>query len=242
MTTITKIIVGTILSLFMLSCNFHGDFGFGVRGNGNVQTDDREVSTGFDEIEVSRGLDVYLTQGDETDISVEADENLMDIIITEVENNTLYIYADENIASSRSQKVFVEFTDVDKIIATSGSDVWSTNVIKANNLELHTSSGSDMELAIDVDVVECSSTSGSDLRLSGTANTMYAEANSGSDIKAGSLKTNRCEANANSGADITVHASSELIAKASSGGDIKYYGNPEKVSKRDGMSGSVRKQ
>ncbi len=227
MTTITKIIVGTILSLFMLSCNFQGDFGFGVRGNGNVQTDDREVSTDFNEIEVSRGLDVYLTQGDEVDISVEADENLMDIIITEVENNTLYIYADENITSSRSQKVFVEFTDVDRITATSGSDVFSTNVIKANNLELHTNSGSDMELAIDVDVVECVSTSGSDLRLSGTANIMFAEANSGSDIKAGNLKTATCEARANSGADITVHTSGELYAKASSGGDIKYYGNPD---------------
>lgn len=242
MTTITKIIVGTILSLFMLSCNFHGDFGFGVRGNGNVQTEDREISPDFDEIEVSRGIDVYLTQADDIDISVEADENLMDIIITEVDNNTLYIYADENIASSRSQKVFVKFRDVRKITATSGCDVFSTNVIKADNLELHTNSGSDMELAIDVDVVECISTSGSDLRLSGNANTMYAEANSGSDIKAADLKTIRCEANANSGADITVHASSELVAKASSGGDIKYLGDPEKVSKRDGMSGSVRKQ
>ncbi|MBT8253792.1 MAG: DUF2807 domain-containing protein [Flavobacteriaceae bacterium] len=242
MTTITKFIVGTILSLLMLSCNINGDWGFGVRGNGNVQTDNRELSNDFDEIEISRGLDVYLTQGDILDLAVEADENLIDIIITEVENNTLYIYADENIASSRSQKVYVTFKNVNKITATSGCDVYSTNVIKADNLDLTTTSGSDMELAIEVDVVECQSSSGSDLRLSGTANTMYAEANSGSDIKAGGLKTRTCTANANSGADITVHASSELIAKASSGGDIKYYGNPDKVSKRDGVSGSVRKQ
>ena len=243
MTTITKIIVATILSLLMLSCDFNGNFGnWGVKGNGNVQTEDRNVSNDFNEIEVSRGLDVYLTQGDDIDISVEADENLLDIIMTEVENNTLMIYADENIASSRSQKVFVTFTDVEKITSTSGSDVFSTNVIKAENLDLTTTSGSDMELAIDVDVVECQSSSGSDLRLSGSANIIYAEATSGSDIKAGELKAMRCEANANSGADITVHASNELYAKASSGGDIKYYGNPEKVTKKDGVSGSVRKQ
>ena len=242
MTTITKFIVGLIISLLMLSCDFDGNFSYGVKGNGNVQTDERTVSSDFDEIEVSRGLDVYLTQGDDTDITVEADENLMDIIMTEVENNTLYIYADENISRSRSQKVFVTFDEVSKITATSGSDVFSTNVIRTDNLELRTTSGSDMELAIEVNVLECSSTSGSDLRLSGNANTMYADASSGSDIKAGNLVTKTCEASASSGADITVHTSDELYAKASSGGDVKYYGNPDKVTKRDGVSGSVRKQ
>ena len=64
----------------------------------------------------------------------------------------------------------------------------------------------------------------------------------GSDIKAGNLRTSNCTAHASSGADITVNTSGELYAKASSGGDIKYMGNPDKVTKKDGVSGSVRKQ
>ena len=44
------------------------------------------------------------------------------------------------------------------------------------------------------------------------------------------------------GADITLNTSDELYAKASSGGDIKYYGNPEKITKKDGVSGNIRKQ
>ncbi len=242
MTTIVKFIIGLILSLLMLNCTFDGNFNYGVKGNGNVQTADRDVSNEFEEIEVSRGLDVYLTQADDVSITVEADENLMDIIMTEVENNTLYIYADENIRASRSQKVHVNFTDIQRIKATSGSDVYSTNIINAENLELTTTSGADMEVAIDVDVADCKSTSGSDLRISGTANKLYADASSGSDIKAGDLKTKTCDAHASSGADITVYASEELYAKASSGGDVKYYGNPKKISKKDGVSGSVRKQ
>ncbi len=242
MTTITKFIVGIILSIMLMSCQFNSNFGFGVKGNGNVKTIDRNISNDFNEIKISRGLDVYITQGDNVSLNVQADENLQDIIMTKVENNVLRIYADENISYAASKKVMLSINYIEKITATSGSDVYSTNTITTESLELHTTSGSDMELEVDTHVIECSSSSGSDLRLSGKTDKLYADASSGSDIKAGNLKTNTCEARASSGADITVNTSKELYAKASSGGDIKYYGNPEKISKKDGVSGSIRKQ
>jgi len=242
MTTISKFITALIMSLLLVSCQFNGDFGFGVRGNGNVETVERSIDDDFSEIRVSRGLDVYLTQGDNVNLLVEADENLHDIIITEVENGILKITTDENISFSKSKKVMLTFKDVSKIKATSGSDVFSTNTIVADNLELTTTSGSDMELDINVQVADCRSTSGSDLRVSGTTNKLYAEATSGSDIKAGNLKAKVSEARATSGADITLNTSEELYAKATSGADIKYYGNPERVTKKDGVSGSIRKQ
>ena len=242
MTTISKFITALIVSILMVSCQFNGDFGFGVRGNGDVETVERSISDDFNEIKVSRGLDVYLTQSDNVSLFVEADENLHDIIITEVDNGVLRITTDENIAFSKSRKVMVSFKDIQKITATSGSDVFSTNTIVTDNLELSTTSGSDMELDVNAQVVDCSSTSGSDLRVSGTTNKLYASATSGSDIKAGNLKAKISEARATSGSDITLNTSEELYAKATSGADIKYYGNPEKVTTKDGVSGSVKKQ
>ena len=231
MTTLTKFIVGLIVSIMLMSCQINGNFGTGVKGNGNVETVERHIDENFTEIKVSRGLDVYLTQSDNVSLKVQADENLHDIIMTEVENNVLRIYADENIKRSSSKKVMVSFKDISKISSSSGSDVYSTNTITTESLEISTSSGSDMELDVDTHVLECDSSSGSDLRVSGKTDKLYAEASSGSDIKAGNLKTSTCEARASSGADITVNTTKELYAKASSGGDIKYYGNPDKVSK-----------
>lgn len=242
MTTITKFIVGLIVSIMLMSCQINGNFGTGVKGNGNVETVERHIDENFSEIKVSRGLDVYLTQSDNVSLKVQADENLHDIIMTEVENNVLRIYADENIKRSSSKKVMVSFKDISKISSSSGSDVYSTNTITTESLEISTSSGSDMEIDVDTHVLECDSSSGSDLRVSGKTDKLYAEASSGSDINAGNLKTSTCEARASSGADITVNTSKELYAKASSGGDIRYYGNPDKVSKKDGVSGSIRKQ
>ncbi|MBR9916037.1 MAG: DUF2807 domain-containing protein [Algicola sp.] len=240
MTTLVKIIVTTLLGVLLVSCNF--DFNFGVKGDGNVTTTNRTLNGEFNAIEVSRGLDVYLTQGEIESVRVQADENLQKIIVVDIENGVLNIYAEDNISSAASKKIMVNFKTIDRISTSSGSDVISTNVITANDLEIFTSSGSDVELEVDVENLICESSSGSDIKLSGSTNTFRAEASSGSDIKAGDLKAVKTKAEANSGADITVNTSEELTASANSGGDINYYGNPQKVEKNDGPSGNIRKR
>lgn len=240
MATLTKIIVTALLSLLLMSCNF--DLNFGVKGNGDVTTTNRELNESFHTISANEGLDVYLTQGDSESIKVQADENLQDIILTEINNGVLKIHTAENISYASSRKVIVNFKTLDKISASSGSDVISTNTITTDDLKVYTSSGSDAKLEVNVEHLICDSSSGSDIKISGTTNTLEASASSGSDIKAGNLKAVTTIAKANSGADITVNTSKALTASANSGGDIHYYGDPEKVEKNDGPSGSIRKR
>ncbi|WP_460219523.1 head GIN domain-containing protein [Psychroserpens sp. MEBiC05023] len=242
MTTLTKYTVAVILGVLLMSCNFDINLNPGVRGNGNVSTIERSLEDDFYQIEASRGIDVYLTQSDASMLKVQADENLHDIIITEVENGVLKIYADENISHSESKKVMINVKDLNLISATSGSDVYSTNVIKADHIKLITTSGADIEVEIDAESTTLTSTSGSDLIVSGKTNTLSASATSGSDIKARQLISQSCTASVTSGADIVVYAEDKITATATSGGDIKYYGNPKKVSESDGVSGSIRGQ
>lgn len=235
MSTITKVLIGLITGLLFVSCNLN----IGVRGNGNVQTKARTIDGNFDAIEVSRGLDVYLTQSDTENITVQADENLHNIIKTEIEGGVLKIFAKDNISYSEARKVMVSFKNVTKISASSGSDVYGTNNFTINNLELSTSSGSDMTLKIDAETLDCSSSSGSDLTLTGKTEFIKANASSGSTIDAEKLTASNTEAKASSGADILITTTKTLIAKASSGGDITYYGNPERIEKTDGVSGNI---
>lgn len=241
MTTLIKIIVASLLSLTLFSCNFDINMS-GVKGNGDVVIENRTTNEPFSTIKAAEGLDVYLTQSDNESILVEADENLQALILTEVENGVLKIHTKQNIGSASSKKIKVSFKDISTIISTSGSDVYSTNTISANNLELKSTSGSDMKLSVNTSILNCKSTSGSDMRLSGITTKLTAEATSGSDIKAADLKAESSRVKATSGADITVNTSKELIAKANSGGDVKYYGNPTKVDKTDNPSGSIKQK
>ncbi|WP_372935445.1 head GIN domain-containing protein, partial [Seonamhaeicola sp.] len=148
----------------------------------------------------------------------------------------------QNIGKAKAKKIHVSFKNVSAISATSGSDVNSTNTISSEELELKTTSGSDMSLDVITTVLNCKSTSGSDLRLSGKTQKLIAEATSGSDINARDLKAKSSHVEVTSGADITVNTSKELTANATSGGDIKYYGNPKIVNKNNSSSGSIREQ
>lgn len=242
MTTLIKIIISSLLSLTLFSCNFDMNFSTGVRGNGNVITEERGINGDFSTIKATEGLDVYLTQGNTESITVEADDNLHDLILTDIVDGVLKIHTKQNIGKCKAKKVMVSFKEISQIIATSGSDVYATNTINADHLNLKTTSGSDMTLNINTSTLDCESTSGSDLKLSGKTNKLIAKATSGSDIKAGDLIAQSSEVKATSGADITINTTRELIAKATSGGDIKYYGNPEKVDKSDSSSGSVKKK
>jgi hypothetical protein len=243
MTTLTKITIAIVLSLLLVSCNFDINFnGSGVSGTGNVSTIERTLDEDFSEIEASRGIDVYLTQSDSQSLKVQADENLHDIIITKIENGVLKIYAKKNISRSESKKIMVNVRSLTSVSATSGSDVYSTNTLKAETIKLVTTSGADIEVALDAKSTILASTSGSGIKVKGTTTILSASATSGSDIDAKYLISQICTAAVTSVADIVVHAEEEFSAGATSGGDIEYYGNPKNTSIADAISGSVKKR
>lgn len=226
----------------MLSCNFSMNLGEGIDGNRNVVSAERNISSDFNSIKISQGLDLYITQSNTVSLSLEADENLHDIIMTEVKNGVLSIYTSENIRRATSKKIILNITDLSSIKATSGSDVYSTNTIKTEELILSSTSGADIELDVETTKLDCDSTSGSDITVRGTTKILMASATSGSDIDARNLSAEKSDVKATSGADIYINTSKELTARATSGGDIRYSGNPKKVIKSDNSAGSVQKQ
>lgn len=235
-----KFLSAGILAMLMTSCVFEGDWGQ-TRGNGNVVTETRDISEHFTGVRGSAGLDVYLEKGSETKVVVEADENLHDLIITEVNNGFLKIRTRSNISRAKAKKVYVTYTELDALEASSGADVIANSVVKAEKLSLSSSSGADLEVEIDAREVTASTSSGADLKVFGRAKYFTADASSGSDLNAKELSVQKCRAEATSGADITVNVREDLDARASSGGDIRYYGNPTSVNKKDGHSGGIRK-
>jgi len=238
-----KAIKITILFLAVVSltaCNFDLHLGQ-VNGNGNVTTEERPVHSDFDQVKGSAGVDVYLTEGDEFKIVVEADENLIPLIETEIHNGRLNITSTKNIGRAKAKKVHVTYKTLSAVYASSGADVIGNSVIKSETLILKSSSGADLEVDIIAKEVYADVSSGADLKISGRATRLIAEASSGSDLKAKDLEVKYCKAKASSGADIVVNVKEEMDGKATSGGDIRYYGNPTAVTVKDGASGNVKK-
>jgi len=212
----------SLLTLFLASTAFAQ----GVRGNRNVVTETRYISS-FSAIVITGSVDVYLSQDEEESITIEADENLLDIIATEVEGNTLRIYEKKNIRQAESRKVYVNFRELNSLIAKGATDVYGRSPIQAETLELGISGASDVTLEIYVDELICRIKGAADAYLSGEAEAMIARVSGSCDLEAGKLVTQICQVEASGASDAQVHAVESLDAKASGSSDIEYRGNPE---------------
>jgi hypothetical protein len=239
-TTTTKILIVLFLATFLSSCNIN--MFNRVNGDRNVVTQDRTTKEAFTKIKVSTGLDLYISQGSKNKITVEADENLQEIIITEVINGELKIYSEKNIWRAKARKIHVTVNNLENLVATSGADVYTKETLKITNLKISATSGADIKISVDANTVETNATSGSDIEISGLANNYFSNATSGASIDAYELKSKSATVKVTSGAAINVFAIESIDAKATSGGDIDFKGNPKKVDKKSSSGGSISAQ
>ncbi len=240
MTTLARITIGIILAVLASSCgmdiNF-GDFGTGVKGNGEVVTDTRKITDEFTVVSASEGLDVFVKQGKNFKIEVEADENVIDLIGTDIKNGKLRIHAKKNIGRA-TKKVYVSLPEIGGLRSSSGAEIKAEGIIKTDKLAVDSSSGSVVKVEVVADDVELDASSGANIRISGRANMLYVDGSSGANIIAKDLNAKICDAEASSGSNIKLNVSERLTADASSGGNIAYAGDPT-VKKNKSVSGSV---
>jgi hypothetical protein len=237
MKTITKFLALVIISISMTSCFVDGLNG--VRGNRNVVAEDRKINNDFDVIKVQQGIHLYLTQGTDASLKVEADENIIELLMTEVDNGVLKLYFEKNVYKAKARNVYLTADQFSKIKTSSGAHVKSENTLSLNSLSIDSSSGSSVKLYVKANDISSSSSSGADIDVYGKSETFSATASSGSSIDANELEAVDVTARVSSGANIDVNVSGNLKARASSGGDIDYRGQPKHIDKNTSSGGSV---
>ena len=233
---LTALAVGVALLLFS-SCNLDINID-SVKGEGEVKTQTRTVAD-FNKIKASRGLRVILTEGQTGEVKVQANENLHDLITTEVTDNTLVIRSEKNIRKADAKNIMVNVSNLKAIKSSSGANVRSNNELRSSELHVDASSGSVVSIDLEAKKVSCSSSSGSNIKISGQADRITADASSGSTINTTKLKTKTCEASSSSGSAIRLYCSEAINGKASSGSAIRYKGNPESKELKKSSGGSI---
>ena len=236
---LAKIIVISFIAILFGSCNLNWNFGDGIKGNGKVTSEVRNISENFESIKVSQGIEVILTQSNDKLISVEIDENIQKHIITKVENGILIVKADENYNTSKSPRVTIKMPIVSGLKASSAAEISSTNILKSNNIEIDASSGSEINIDVESENISLETSSGSEITANGKAISLQTHASSGSNIDAHELMANEIIATASSGSDIDVFPILSLKAKASSGANISYHKTPKNITIAESSGGSV---
>jgi hypothetical protein len=212
-----------------------------VYGNNHVVKKEREAGK-FTGLRVSSGIDAYLKQTGDESITVEADENLHEYIVTEIRDGILHIYTDANIREAEMKRVYVTMKDISSLKTTSAGDIIGETTVKTDNLELSASSAGDIKLEVYAKEIEADISSSGDVTLTGEADILNADLSSAGDLNAYGLEVREADVSASSAGDADISVTERLRARASSAGDVNYRGNPKYVDAHSSSAGGVHRK
>lgn len=239
---LTKLIVVTCVALLFSSCKYDLNLGNKNKGNGNIISQTRTVNSDFQKIDVSTGIEVVVEQSNIKSITVEADDNLQQFINTTVENGVLIIKSEGRYNSSHTPKVIVKMPVISGLNSSSASKITSINTLITTTIKVESSSGSEINIAVEADAISLESASGSSIKARGKALKLETVSASGSEIDAEQLITNEVISQSSSGSTTTVSPILILKADAGSGSSINYRGAPKTLEDKTSSGGSVNKE
>lgn len=232
-----------LTGLITLSCS--AQWGKTIKGNGNNVTIER--STGdYDGIAVSGWFDVDLVSGNEGEITLQGEENLLEYIITEVKDGKLVIKTEKGVnlksSSWKSEiRITVPVQSISSVSMSGSGDIVGKTKIKSDKFSTAMSGSGDITLDIDSSTISASMSGSGDITLSGTTKDFDATVSGSGDIEAYNLEADNVSATVSGSADIQVTAKKSIKARVSGSGDISYRGNPEKVDTKTSGSGDISK-
>jgi hypothetical protein len=228
----------------LLAASFFLVTGFAQKTIHDPNVEVRNISGGFHAIEVSGGIDLYLSNGNET-VAVSAnDKDVRDRIVTEVKDGVLKIYYDWKKGikinlKGKSLKAYVSFKSLDKLSASGGCDVAMEGTLQTSKLSIDLSGGSDFKARISVATLVVNQSGGSDANLTGSAIDMRIDASGGSDFSGYDLVADNCIIQASGGSDVNITVNKELYAEASGASDISWKGSAAVKKASASGAGSV---
>lgn len=212
-----------------------------VVGSGKVVSENREVS-GFTSVLVTGSGQAEITIGDRDSLVIEAEDNILPLIESSVQNGKLTIGMKPN-TSIRTMRG-IRYTITVKSLAgveTSGStDITVTNTARADTFNAATSGSGAVRLA-DVQAATLNvHTSGSgNIDAAGKVGTASITTSGSGNFNGANLQCASATATTSGSGNVTLWVTGSLTARTSGSGNVKYYGQPT-VSDSESGSGRVK--
>ncbi len=204
------------------------------------QSEVRNLGT-FKGVKAAEAINVYLKKGDKESVKVETTGTDLADVLTEITGSYLKIHMknDVRFGRNRTVKVYVTYVSLDKIAASSASNIFSDGTITSDLMEIHASSAANVEISLTATDLKVSVSSAGEVTLEGKTKSFDAETSSAGVVNAYNLLAETAKASASSGGTIKLSVTNGLNAHASSGGSIRYRGNPLKTNTNASSGGSV---
>jgi hypothetical protein len=225
---IVCIVVGLSLANFFSSgrmspklFNFKFDVGNSVSGSGKVATDKRDLK-GFTSVDVSGVFQVEIVSGKDFSVEVQADDNILPLIETNVSGSTLQIDLKDKASTRSDMIVRITAPNIERVETTGASKVTASG-IKNDSFSINT-------------------TGASKVYLTGETANLDIDVTGASMVDAEQLSAAIANIQASGASKINVNVSGELHSEATGASRIVYSGDPKTIDNHQSGASSISKK
>ncbi|MET0982940.1 MAG: head GIN domain-containing protein [Telluria sp.] len=222
-----------------------GSWSFGgeqVQGSGRIVKQERRVGN-FNGLSLAVPGHVELRIGSTEGVTIEADDNVLPLLETVVEDGTLEIRpARRNLNfRSKSIRVVVQARSIERL-ALGGSGSIDADPLRARRLQVEIGGSGSVNLkGVESESLVVALGGSGDLKAgAGTVGTVSVSIGGSGDVDLGRVQATSARVSVGGSGEATVWPRNELSVSIAGSGDVNYYGDP-KISKSTVGSGDVRR-
>ncbi len=229
-----------LLPIFVLFAFFFGACGFNInvnveQGSGKVITQDRQVSN-FDKVVLSGIGDVTIVQGDHDALQIEAEDNVIPNITTDVQNGTLEIsFNRKTIIPTKSIKFHVTMRTI-HALETKGVSNIQADKINTDQLELGISGTGNIDIQnLTANSITVNVSGAGNLTSSGQVDSQKITLSGAGNYDGRDLKSKTADITITGLGKVTVWTTDNLDVTISGTGGVDYYGSPQVSQQISGL-------
>jgi len=217
---IVGLVVSNLVAFGRVSDKFFNfSFNFkGVKGSGTTASEKRELS-GFRAVEVGGVFQVEIIAQKDFGVEVEADDNLLQYIKTEVRGGKLNIEMDKKVSTKNAILIRISAPDIDDL-GVSGAAKVTVSGLKNTGIKVDSSGASKISIA-------------------GETAKLLIEVSGATKVDAEDLKSENATVEASGASHVAVNVTGQLLADASGASKIVYSGSPANVEKKSSGASNI---
>jgi hypothetical protein len=211
-----------------------------IKGSGNSVEEKRNIA-GFTKIDISGGFKITLKQDSTNSVTVNADDNLVKYIRTEVSGNKLRIYTRKNFCLEAPIVISVGINKLEEIKGAGAIELNADERLNVRNLKLDFSGASKINLDVSAADISTTVKGATTIVLKGQAASHLIKASGVAKVHAFDFIVGKYEIKTSGSGNCQINVLKSLKVNTSGVSNIEYRGNPSEVETKKSGSSTIQK-
>lgn len=215
-----------------------------IRGEGPTKTDTRYFEAGIRGVELDISADLYIKQGKDNKLKIEAQENILDNMETTVSDGVVRISYDKCVKNTSGVVITATIPKVE-FLSIDGSGMIMSDTLRIEELYTSIDGSGDIYLytipdtSAEKTIIESDIDGSGNFEYKGTVDEHYISIDGSGDIKAYGLNTYKTSIDVDGSGNCYVYVTNTLNVEIFGSGDVHYKGNPPNTNFSISGSGEI---